>query len=105
MERLACVNVAAFPLQLLLRTHPEWRARPVAVVADDRPQALVLHANARARRAGVHTGQRYQPYRHALSSVCTYAGFSGRRRAIFPVASNSAATIAEGAIAFADSEP
>ncbi|MGC4081979.1 MAG: DNA polymerase Y family protein [Vicinamibacterales bacterium] len=59
MERLACVNVAALPLQLLLRAHPDWRSQPVAVVEDDRPQALVLSVNARARRAGVRTGQRY----------------------------------------------
>jgi protein ImuB len=59
MDRLACVNVAALPLQILLRAHPDWAARPVAVVEDDRPQAAVLFLNAHARRAGVRTGQRY----------------------------------------------
>lgn len=59
MERQACVNVAAFPLQLLLRAHPDWSALPVAVVEDDRPQAPVLYVNALARRAGVRAGQRY----------------------------------------------
>jgi protein ImuB len=59
MDRLACVNVAALPLQILLRAHPDWGARPVAVVQDDRPQALVLWINTHARRAGVRIGQRY----------------------------------------------
>lgn len=59
VERLACVNAAAFPLQLLLRDHPDWRELPVAVVEDDRPKAFVLYVNARAHRAGVRTGQRY----------------------------------------------
>jgi protein ImuB len=59
VDRLACVNVAALPLQILLRIHPEWARLPVVVVEDDRPQALVLNLNARARRAGVRSGQRY----------------------------------------------
>ncbi len=59
MERLACVNVAAFPLQLLLHTHPDWHDQPVAVVEEDRPHARVLWMNTRARRAGVRAGQRY----------------------------------------------
>ena len=59
MDRLACVNVAALPLQILLRLHPAWSALPVAVVEDDRPQALVLWLNGRARRAGIRAGQRY----------------------------------------------
>ncbi len=59
MDRLACVDVVALPLQLLLGEHPDWRACPVAVVEDDRPQARVLFVNARARHLGVRTGQRY----------------------------------------------
>jgi protein ImuB len=59
VDRLACVNVPALPLQLLLRIHPEWSALPAAVVEGDRPQALVLCVNAAAHRAGVRSGQRY----------------------------------------------
>lgn len=59
MDRLACVDIVALPLQLLLRTEPDWARAPVAVVEDDRPQALVLYANARARRLGVRPGQRF----------------------------------------------
>jgi len=59
VDQLACVDVAALPLQLLLQSHPEWVRLPVAVVEDDRPQALVLFLNERARRAGVSVGHRY----------------------------------------------
>ncbi|HLF09320.1 MAG TPA: DNA polymerase Y family protein, partial [Dehalococcoidia bacterium] len=59
MDRLACVSLPAFPLQLLLRRHPEWAAHPVAVVAEDRPQGLILWVNEEARRAGVLSGLRY----------------------------------------------
>ena len=59
MDRLACVDAAALPLQLLLRAHPDWVRQPVAVVDADRPQGLVLWINERARRAGVRPGQRY----------------------------------------------
>jgi protein ImuB len=57
--RLACVDLPAFPLQLLLRRHPEWTAQPVAVVAEDKPQGLVLWVNEKARQLGVLPGLRY----------------------------------------------
>ena len=57
--RLACVDLAAFPLQLLLRRHPEWSAFPVAVVAEDKPQGVVLWVNEKARQQGVLPGLRY----------------------------------------------
>ena len=52
MARLACVNVPALPLQLLLQRHPEWRGAPVAVVAEDKAQGRILWVNAHARRRG-----------------------------------------------------
>lgn len=48
MDRLACVDITAFPLQLLLKAQPAWVRLPCAVVADDKPQALVQFVNARA---------------------------------------------------------
>ncbi len=30
--RIACVDVPALPLQLVLRSHPEWGDEPVVVV-------------------------------------------------------------------------
>jgi protein ImuB len=59
VDRLACVDVPSLPLQLLLRTCPDWRAAPAAVVEADRPQAAVRFLNAAAYRAGVRVGQRY----------------------------------------------
>jgi protein ImuB len=59
VDRLACVDVPALPLQVLLQLQPAWVNDPVAVVEDDRPQARVLFLNERARRAGMRQGQRY----------------------------------------------
>jgi protein ImuB len=59
MDRLACVDVPALPLQLLLKEHPDWKDHPVAVVAEDKPQALLLWVNEKARRCRVLPGQRY----------------------------------------------
>ena len=59
MDRLACVDLPALPLQLLLRTHADWAGHPAAVVAEDKPQAPVLWVNEHARTAGVLPGMRY----------------------------------------------
>jgi protein ImuB len=64
MGRLACADLPAFPLQILLAREPERRAAPVVVVEEDRPQARVLWLNEAARRAGILPGHRYA---HALS--------------------------------------
>ncbi len=58
-DRIACVDLPAFPLQLLLRDHPDWRGTPAAVVAEDDPQAPLLWVNEAARRAGIRSGMRY----------------------------------------------
>jgi protein ImuB len=58
-DRLACVDLPAFPLQLLLKRHPEWNAYPAAVVAEDKPQGLILQVNEKARQCGVLPGLRY----------------------------------------------
>jgi len=57
--RLGCVDLPAFPLQLLFKRHPEWTAYPAAVVAEDKPQGLVLWVNEKARQLGVLPGLRY----------------------------------------------
>jgi protein ImuB len=58
-DRLACVDLPAFPLQLLLRRHSDWAGYPAAVVAEDKPQGLILWVNEKARRQGVLPGLRY----------------------------------------------
>jgi protein ImuB len=59
VARLACVDLPAFPLQLLLRHRPEWAVYPAAVVAEDKPQGLILWVNEKARQHGVLPGLRY----------------------------------------------
>lgn len=58
-QRTACVDLPAFPLQLLLREHPDWRDEPAAVVDKDKPQGFLLWINERAREAGILPGMRY----------------------------------------------
>lgn len=68
MDRLACVDVPALALQLLVRRHPDWRDHPAAVVAADTPQGEILEINSRARRAGILPGLRYA----AALSLCPW---------------------------------
>ena len=56
---MACVELPAFPLQLLLKRHPDWAGRPVAVVDRDKPQGVILWVNEQARAARIRTGMRY----------------------------------------------
>ncbi|MBK1730784.1 DNA polymerase Y family protein [Thiococcus pfennigii] len=59
MDRMACVDLPAFPLQLLRQRHPDWREHPVAVVDRDRPQGRLLWIDERAQRLGIRTGMRF----------------------------------------------
>jgi protein ImuB len=56
---LACLDLPALPLQMVWRTEPAWRAHPVVVIDEDRPQGEVPWACERARKTGVLVGQRY----------------------------------------------
>ena len=56
---MACVDVGAFPLQLLLRDHPDWKDHPVAVVDRDKAQGTILRVNNRARSMGILPGMRH----------------------------------------------
>ena len=58
-ERVACVDLPAFPLQLVLRAHPDWGDDPTVVVEDDRPLARVLWANRPARLARIGPGLKF----------------------------------------------
>ena len=59
MDRMACVELPAFPLQLLLKRHPEWVSRPVVVVDRDTPQGVILWVNEQARAHRIRSGMRY----------------------------------------------
>lgn len=69
MDRLACADLPAFPLQLLRRTRPEWAGFPAAVVDEDRPQGRILWACEKARQAGVLPGLRYAQALSLTSSL------------------------------------
>ncbi len=56
---MACVDVAAFPLQLLLRDHPDWKDHPAAVVDRDKAQGAILWVNSPAHATGILPGMRY----------------------------------------------
>jgi protein ImuB len=56
---VACVDLPAFPLQLVLRHHPGWREDPVVVVEDDRPSASILWANRAARAHRIRRGMKF----------------------------------------------
>jgi protein ImuB len=66
MDRLACVDIPAFSLQLLLRERPEWRGFPAAVVSEDSPRGALLQLNEAARDRGLLPGLHYA----AALSLC-----------------------------------
>jgi protein ImuB len=59
MDRLACVEVRALPLQLLTSKHPDWAGFPLAVVDRDTPQGIVSWVNQAAWASGIRPGARY----------------------------------------------
>ncbi len=59
MDRMACINLPVFMVQLLLRRHPDWRNQPVAVVDVDKPQGTILQVNERAGSSRILPGMRY----------------------------------------------
>jgi protein ImuB len=59
MDQTACVNCPALPLQLLVRSHPDWRKQPVVVVDRDKPNGVIQWANRLARDVRIFPGMRY----------------------------------------------
>jgi protein ImuB len=59
LRRIACIDVPDLPLQMLLRAHPSYRGAPVAVVAEERPEAELLLINGHARALRLATGMRF----------------------------------------------
>jgi protein ImuB len=58
-DRKACVDLSDFPLQLLLRKHPQWRKVPVAVVSRETSQGQILIPSTEAQKKGVVAGISY----------------------------------------------
>ena len=88
MERMACVDVAAFPLQLLIRDHPDWKDQPAAVVDRDKAQGTILWANQRARSMRILAGMRYGAglalSRHLRAGVISNAAIEKAVAALVP---------------------
>ena len=59
MVRLACANILKLPLQILLKSHPDWEDCPVALVNKDSPYGTILAVNRKAGTAGILPGMRY----------------------------------------------
>jgi protein ImuB len=57
--RLACIDVPALPLQLVLRDNPDWRPDPLVIVEKDDPLSPVLFANPPATAAHIRPGMRF----------------------------------------------
>ena len=55
----ACVDVPELPLQMLLKSHPDWRDLPACVVSEDRPEAVLSHLNRHARKQYLRSGMRF----------------------------------------------
>ncbi len=66
----ACIDIKAFPLQLLLRREPSWRELPAVVVAQDKPNAKILWLNERARAQGILPGMRYSAGLGLCADLC-----------------------------------
>ena len=56
MPAFACIFVPDFPVEALLRTEPELRPQPLAVLEGKAPLQKVFAMNESARRAGVENG-------------------------------------------------
>ncbi len=66
MDRLACINIDSFLLQIVTKRHPKKVNMPLVVVESDTPSACILQVNASARKQHVMPGD---SYRHAMA-VC-----------------------------------
>ena len=86
MDRMACVDVAAFPLQLLLRDHPGWKDHPVAVVDRDKAQGTILWVNDRARAMRILPSMRHGAglalSRHLRAGVVSQAAIQETRASV-----------------------
>lgn len=59
MDRMACVDIPALPLQIALRKHPSWVGLPVAIVDVDKPLGTIAWVNELARKYRILPGMRY----------------------------------------------
>ncbi len=65
----ACVDLPDLPLQILRRDRPDFVGHPLAVVAEDRPEAPLTHVDAKASRLHLSTGMRYGAARNLVPAL------------------------------------
>ncbi len=70
MDRWACVNALAFPLQLLLIAHPRWRDQPSTVTDHEGPGGRLIFLNQPARKAGLQRGMKLHEALSLVPSLC-----------------------------------
>lgn len=56
---LACVHIPAFPLQVVLLEHDDWKNDPLVVVAEHKPIAPILWVNKHAQAYRIHRGMKF----------------------------------------------
>ena len=66
---ISCANLRELPLQIVLRDRPEWRGHPIAIVAEDRPEAPLQIVNHEARRLHLLPGTRYGAARELVPAL------------------------------------
>jgi len=59
VDRVACADIPALPLQILLQQHPEWADGPVAVVDSEKSVGTIQWVNKHARVLRITPGMRY----------------------------------------------
>ena len=73
LRRIACIDVPDLPLQMLTQAHPSYREAPVAVVAEELPEAPLLLINAQARALRLSTGMRFGAAKSLVPELCAGA--------------------------------
>ena len=81
-DRTACINIRELPLQLLLRKHPEWRERPVAVLKKENTQCPILWINSAASQSGIQSGMRYSSALSLDQNLCAGTISEGEIQAV-----------------------
>lgn len=71
--RIACLLVPDLPLAALLRAHPEWTGRPLAVASAPGPRAELVSVSGEARARGVRRGHGVAHARALCSDLCVRA--------------------------------
>ncbi len=68
-KRVACIDLPDLPLQILRRARPELAGHPLAVVAEDRPDAPLTHVDALGARLKLAPGMRWGAARNLVPAL------------------------------------